>query len=118
MGSGLRSSGAVVTAATMVLKAAAEQGLYGLMTQSFGPQIRGGESAAYLQISDDPVYTENFEKDLVICFRFSDAERFKSEFAPAPGSVVIHEAGDKDSENSCKEPVFRICARTCCCWAY
>ncbi len=40
----------VMTAAQMLLDAAATAGLYGLMARSSGPQIRGGEVAAFLRL--------------------------------------------------------------------
>lgn len=86
----------VMSAATLLMQSAADQGLYGMMTQSYGPQIRGGESAAYLNISDQPVYTENLGKDVVVCFRFSDTTRFKSEMTLSRHSLLIHEAADEN----------------------
>jgi 2-oxoglutarate/2-oxoacid ferredoxin oxidoreductase subunit alpha len=41
-----------MTAGTVLLRAAAHAGNYGLMTQLFGPQVPGGEAAALLQIFD------------------------------------------------------------------
>ena len=49
------SSAAAATAwrcsATCCSSMAAQQGLYGMMVQSYGPQIRGGESAVVLRLS-------------------------------------------------------------------
>ncbi|NOZ41896.1 MAG: 2-oxoglutarate synthase, partial [Alphaproteobacteria bacterium] len=36
----------VMTSGNMMLEAATKAGLYGLMTRTVGPQIRGGEAAA------------------------------------------------------------------------
>ena len=41
----------VMTAGQILLEAATSCGLYGLMTRSTGPQIRGGEAAAMLRLS-------------------------------------------------------------------
>ncbi|MFI5372662.1 MAG: 2-oxoacid:acceptor oxidoreductase family protein, partial [Candidatus Eisenbacteria bacterium] len=35
----------------IILQMAAQQGLYGVMVQSYGPQIRGGESAVVMRVS-------------------------------------------------------------------
>ena len=39
----------------LILELAARQGLHGVMVQSYGPQIRGGESAAVVRIARDEV---------------------------------------------------------------
>jgi hypothetical protein len=46
-----------MTAGTLLLDAAARAGLYGLMVRTSGPQIRGGEAAALLRLSTQPVAT-------------------------------------------------------------
>ena len=43
-----------MTAGTMLLDAAAQAGLYGLMVRTSGPQIRGGEAAALLRLATTP----------------------------------------------------------------
>ena len=44
-----------MTAGAMLLDAAASAGWYGLMTRSYGPQIRGGEALATIRLSSRPV---------------------------------------------------------------
>ena len=39
-----------ITAGDLLLRLAGQQGLYGIMKRSFGPQIRGGEAAALLRL--------------------------------------------------------------------
>ena len=51
---GSGGAGAMTAGATF-LRAAAHAGYYGLMTQLFGAQVRGGELAALVQISIAPV---------------------------------------------------------------
>jgi hypothetical protein len=51
---GSGGSGAM-TAGTLLLRSVARAGYYGLMTQLFGAQVRGGESAALVQVSTGPV---------------------------------------------------------------
>ncbi len=46
----------VMTSGAMMLEAVTKAGLYGLMTRTVGPQIRGGEAAALLRLSDNPVH--------------------------------------------------------------
>ena len=68
----------------------ARLGFYGMMTQSYGPQIRGGESAAHVTIGVDPVTQVGFEKEIVVCFRFSDIARFTKELKVSETALVLH----------------------------
>jgi 2-oxoglutarate ferredoxin oxidoreductase subunit alpha len=81
----------------LVLGMAARQGLYGMMVQSYGPQIRGGESAAIVRIADREVQYEGDQVDLLLCFRLRDLKRFQGALHLHSGSVVVmdrEEAGD------------------------
>ena len=55
----------------LILKMAAQQGLYGVMVQSYGPQIRGGESAVALRLACEEVHYEGDHTDLLLCFRLT-----------------------------------------------
>lgn len=85
----------VMSVANMFMRASADQGLYGLMAQSYGPQIRGGEAAAYVNVSDKKVYSENYKKDMIFCYSFAHAERFKKEFTYSDFAVLFYEEADK-----------------------
>ncbi|HEU4725666.1 MAG TPA: 2-oxoacid:acceptor oxidoreductase family protein [Candidatus Eisenbacteria bacterium] len=81
----------------LVLGMAARQGLYGMMVQSYGPQIRGGESAAIVRIAESEVLYEGDQVDVLLCFRLRDLKRFQGSLRLHTGSVVIidrEEAGD------------------------
>ena len=54
---GIAGSGGdgVVSAGESLLSALAVEGYYGLMTKSFGSQIRGGESSCRIRMSPEPV---------------------------------------------------------------
>ncbi|OGQ05854.1 MAG: hypothetical protein A3F82_06045 [Deltaproteobacteria bacterium RIFCSPLOWO2_12_FULL_44_12] len=80
----------VMSTANMILRTAARLGFYGMMTQSYGPQIRGGESAAHVTIGVDPVTQVGFEKEIVVCFRFSDIARFTKELKVSETALVLH----------------------------
>jgi 2-oxoglutarate ferredoxin oxidoreductase subunit alpha len=80
---------------SLLLKMAADQGLYGMMVQSFGPQIRGGDSAVVLRISTEEVAYEGNEADLLLCFRLADLERFQISVRLHPESKVILEAAEE-----------------------
>jgi 2-oxoglutarate ferredoxin oxidoreductase subunit alpha len=68
----------------LLLRMGAQLGLYGVMVQSYGPQIRGGESAVVLRLSESEVQYEGDRADLVLCFRLGDLRRFQ-------GAVRLHE---------------------------
>ncbi|MDO8526607.1 MAG: 2-oxoacid:acceptor oxidoreductase subunit alpha [Deltaproteobacteria bacterium] len=86
----------VMSSASMLLKTAAQMGLYGMMMQSYGPQIRGGEAAAHITLGTEPVRTVDKIKDLIVCFRFSDAVRFEKEIQPKKGCIILYGAEEKD----------------------
>jgi 2-oxoglutarate ferredoxin oxidoreductase subunit alpha len=78
----------------LLLRMAAQRGLYGMLVQSYGPQIRGGESAVVLRIARDEVHYEGDETDLLLCFRLADLRRFEGSVRLHPGSIVMLEAAD------------------------
>uniref|UniRef100_A0A832I4N4 2-oxoacid:acceptor oxidoreductase subunit alpha n=1 Tax=Eiseniibacteriota bacterium TaxID=2212470 RepID=A0A832I4N4_UNCEI len=78
----------------LVLAMAAQQGLYGMMVQSYGPQIRGGESAAILRIAREEVHWEGEETDVLLCFRARDLARFAGAVKLHRASLVVLEASD------------------------
>jgi 2-oxoglutarate ferredoxin oxidoreductase subunit alpha len=78
----------------LILRMAARLGLYGIMVQSYGPQIRGGESAVALRISDVEVQYEGDQADILLCFRLRDIKRFQGAVRLHKDSVVILEKED------------------------
>jgi len=78
----------------LLLNMAAEQGIYGMMVQSYGPQIRGGESAVMLRLSEREVQFEGDETDLLVCFRLADLRRFQGAVRLHRQSAMILEAAD------------------------
>jgi 2-oxoglutarate/2-oxoacid ferredoxin oxidoreductase subunit alpha len=78
----------------LILGMAAREGLYGMMVQSYGPQIRGGESAAILRLSDSEVQYEGEQVDVLVCFRLKDILRFQGALHMHPGGVVIIDKGE------------------------
>jgi 2-oxoglutarate ferredoxin oxidoreductase subunit alpha len=73
---------------------AARQGLYGIMVQSYGPQIRGGESAVVVRIADGEIQYEGDQADVLLCFRLRDIKRFQGAVRLHSGSAVILERED------------------------
>ncbi len=82
-GSGAMSAGAVL------LRAAAHAGYYGLMTQLFGAQVRGGESAALVQVSTEPIETQPDRYDLFVALDWEKVEQFAAEIPLDEASVIL-----------------------------
>jgi len=85
---GSGGSGAV-TAGLILLDAAARAGLYGLMMRSYGPQVRGGESASLLRFAHRPVACMSDRFDLLVGLDWSNAGRFAEEIPISPASLVL-----------------------------
>ncbi|MCW2244487.1 2-oxoglutarate ferredoxin oxidoreductase subunit alpha [Azospirillum fermentarium] len=79
----------VMTAGQMLLDAAAKVGWYGLMSRSSGPQIRGGEAAAFVRLSPNPVLAPGDVFDLVVAFDWQNVERFAAELPMTAASIII-----------------------------
>ena len=79
----------VMTAANLLLEAAAQAGYYGLMTRSSGPQIRGGEAAAMLRIATDPVDGPDDRFDALVAIDWQNVGRFASEIMLDGSSLLI-----------------------------
>jgi len=82
-GSGAMSAGAVL------LRAAARAGYYGLMTQLFGAQVRGGESAALVQISTESIESQPDRYDLFVALDWEKIDQFAAEIPLDENTVVI-----------------------------
>jgi 2-oxoglutarate/2-oxoacid ferredoxin oxidoreductase subunit alpha len=91
----------VMTAGTLLLDAAAQAGLYGLMVRTSGPQIRGGEAAALLRLSTTPIESLDDTFDLLLAIDWQNVHRFADEIPLHAGSVVIG-----DAEGGEVPPVF------------
>ena len=90
----LGSGGAgALTTGGLLLEAAARRGLYGMMTRSVGPQIRGGEAAAFLRLATRPVECMADRFDAVVAIDWRRADRFADEIALDAGSLLIGDPG-------------------------
>ena len=85
---GSGGSGAM-TAGAVFLRAAATAGYYGMMTQLFGAQVRGGESAALVQISTEPIEAQPDRYDLFVALDWDKVEQFAAEIPLDETSVII-----------------------------
>lgn len=93
MGSG---GDGVITAGDLLAKAAAHDGLNCHMTKSFGPQIRGGESAAWLQLGTGPVRAPADAADAVLALAWRSYPQFRVQLRLAPGAVVLQDSAEAD----------------------
>jgi 2-oxoglutarate ferredoxin oxidoreductase subunit alpha len=78
-----------ITAGELLLKLAGNNGCFGMMRGSFGPQIRGGEAAALVRISHTPVECMNDCFDLLLALDWRNADRFAGEIKLSPDSLII-----------------------------
>jgi len=85
---GSGGSGAM-TAGQLFLQAAAAAGYYGIMTQLFGAQVRGGESAALVQVSTEPVESPPDRYELFVAIDWEKIDQFAPEIPLDDGSIVI-----------------------------
>ena len=85
-----------ITAGELLLSLAGNNGCFGMMRRSFGPQIRGGEAAALVRIRHQPIECMNDDFDLLLALDWRNAERFADEIALRPDSLIIADpaAGD------------------------
>ena len=82
-GSGAMSAGAVF------LRAAARAGYYGMMTQLFGAQVRGGESASLVQIGVAPIDAQPDRYDVFVALDWDKVEQFAAEIPLDETSLIL-----------------------------
>jgi 2-oxoglutarate ferredoxin oxidoreductase subunit alpha len=82
----------VVSAGESLITAAALEGYHAILTKSFGPQIRGGESSFRLRVSTGPVYTPGGVLDVAIALNWDDFLRFGAELPVAGHTILIYDA--------------------------
>jgi 2-oxoglutarate ferredoxin oxidoreductase subunit alpha len=85
-----------ITAGELLLSLAGNNGCFGMMRRSFGPQIRGGEAASLVRISHRPVECMNDSFDLLLALDWQNADRFADEIALRPDSLIIADPGVGD----------------------
>ena len=78
-----------MTAGTVFLRSAARAGYYGIMTQLFGPQVRGGEAAALVQVSTEPVECQPDRFDVFVALDWKKIDQFAPEIPLDEHSIII-----------------------------
>ncbi len=82
----------VVSAGESLITAAALEGFYGIMTKSFGSQIRGGEASCRLRLANEPVLSPNGPLNVAVALNWDDFRRFGWELPVGSGTIVIYES--------------------------
>jgi 2-oxoglutarate ferredoxin oxidoreductase subunit alpha len=81
----------VMTAGKILLDAVAQSGYYGLMARSLGPQVRGGEAAAFLRFADEPIQNSGDYFQVIIALDWVSVERFRGELGIRETTIVIYD---------------------------
>lgn len=83
----------VITSGTMLLRAAARAGWYAYMTRSVGAQIRGGEAAAMLSISTEPIICNEDRFHMMLAIDWQNMGKFAAEMPLSPESYLVGDSG-------------------------
>jgi len=91
---GMAGSGGdgIVSAGESLITAAALEGYYGIMTKSFGPQIRGGESSCKLRIATEPIFNAGGVLDIAVALNWEDFLKFGAELQVGIHTIMIYES--------------------------
>ena len=98
----------VMTTGSMLLEAAVHAGWYGIMNRSAGPQIRGGEAAALIRVSSQPVESPDDSFDLVLAIDPSSLERFVTETPMRTDTLLISDAEGGRRGSTLPETAARV----------
>jgi 2-oxoglutarate ferredoxin oxidoreductase subunit alpha len=82
----------VVSAGESLMGALAVEGYYGLMTKSFGSQIRGGEASSRIRIATTPVRSAGGTLDVAVALDWNDFLKFGAELLVDGRTVVIFDS--------------------------
>jgi 2-oxoglutarate ferredoxin oxidoreductase subunit alpha len=82
----------VVSAGESLINAAALGGYHAMLTKSFGPQIRGGESSFRLRVAIGEVFTVSGPLDVAVALNWDDFLRFGAELPVGPDTIVVYDA--------------------------
>ena len=82
----------IVSAGEALIAAAAKEGYHGMMTKSFGSQIRGGESSCRVRLSTEPVLNPGGTLDVAVALNWDDFMKFGAELPVGGNTVVIYDS--------------------------
>lgn len=91
---GMAGSGGdgIVAAGESLLTAAAIEGYHGVLTKSFGPQIRGGESSFRLRLSTTKMLNTGGTLDIAVALSWDDFLRFGGELPVSGHTTVVYDS--------------------------
>ena len=91
---GMAGSGGdgIVSAGDAMITAAALEGYHAVLTKSFGPQIRGGESSCRVRLSTQPVRSSGGTLDVAVALNWEDFLKFGAELPVGGHTTVIYDA--------------------------
>ena len=91
---GMAGSGGdgIVSAGESLLTAAALEGYHGVLTKSFGPQIRGGESSFRLRVCTEKVLSPGGSLDIAVALNWEDFLKFGAELPVGGRTTVIYDS--------------------------
>ncbi len=91
---GMAGSGGdgIVSAGEMLVAAAAREGYHALMTKSYGPQIRGGESSCRIRIATERLHSPGGALSLAVALNWDDFLKFGAELTVSGSTVVVWDA--------------------------
>ena len=82
----------VISAGEALMTAAARDGYRAMMTKSYGPQIRGGESSFRLRLSTEPIWNIGGVLDVAVALNWDDFLRFGAELPVGGRTTVIYDS--------------------------
>ena len=82
----------VISAGESLIAAAAVDGYHAILTKSYGPQIRGGESSCRLRLSTVPVLGSGSLLDVAVALNWDDFLRFGAELPVGGRTLVVYES--------------------------
>lgn len=85
----------IVSAGESLMTALAAEGYHALMTKSFGPQIRGGESSCRLRIATRPVSNPGGTLDVAVALNWDDFLKFGAELPVGGRTLVIYDSATR-----------------------
>jgi 2-oxoglutarate ferredoxin oxidoreductase subunit alpha len=91
---GMAGSGGdgIVSAGDAIVTAAALDGYHAMLTKSFGPQIRGGESSCRVRLSTQPVRSSGGTLDVAVALNWDDFLKFGGELPVGGRTTVVYDS--------------------------
>ncbi len=91
---GMAGSGGdgIVSAGDAMMTAAALEGYHAVLTKSFGPQIRGGESSCRVRLATRPVLSSGGTLDVAVALNWDDFLKFGGELPVDGHTTVVYDS--------------------------